>query len=67
MSIQLLLAEIGEPMLGVAVAGLNLIMAFALVTVSVLLVVAVASVAWLFDRPNEFRPIGCRAEPGVRR
>ena len=66
MSIQLLLAEIGEPMLGVAVAGLNLLMAFALVTVSVL-VVAVASVAWLFDRPNEFRPIGCRAEPGVRR
>jgi hypothetical protein len=67
MSIQLLLAEIGEPMLGVAVAGLNLLMAFALVTVSVLLVVAVASVAWLFDHPNEFRPIGCRAEPGVRR
>jgi hypothetical protein len=67
MSIQLLLAEIGEPMLGVAAAGLNLIMAFALVTVSVLLVVAVASVAWLFDHPNEFRPIGCRAEPGVRR
>jgi hypothetical protein len=31
------------------------------------LVVAVASVALLFDRPNEFRPIGCRAEPGVRR
>ena len=67
MSIHLLLAEIGEPMLGVAVAGLNLIMAFALVTVSVLLVVAVASVSWLFDHPNEFRPVGCRAEPGVRR
>jgi hypothetical protein len=67
MSIHLLLAEIGEPMLGVAAAGLNMIVAFALVTFSVLLVVAVASVAWLFDRPNEFRPIGCRAEPAVRR
>jgi hypothetical protein len=67
MSIQLLLAEIGEPMLGVAAAGLNLIMAFALVTVSVLMVLAVASIAWLFDRPNEFRPSGCPAESSVRR
>jgi hypothetical protein len=67
MSIHLLLAEIGEPMLGIAIAGLNLIMALALATVSVLLAVAVASVAWLFDRPNEFRLIGCGAEPGVRR
>jgi hypothetical protein len=49
-------------MLGVAVAGINLIIAFALVTVSVLLVVVAALVAWLFDR-NEFRPIGCRSTP----
>jgi hypothetical protein len=55
MSIHLLLVEIEEPVLGVAVAGLNMIISFALVTFSVVLVVTVASVGWLFDRPNKFR------------
>lgn len=67
MSTHVLLTEIAEPALGVAAACLNLVTAFALVIVSLLLVTAVASVAWLCDHPNELRPVRCRTESVARR
>ena len=51
---------------GLAIACLNLIVAFALVTLGLLLALAVSSVAWFADRTNlETRPIRGRAERRV--
>jgi hypothetical protein len=62
MSTHLLLAEMGNVVPGVGVAFLNVIVALALVAVSLLLVLAVSSVAWLYDRHKEFRSIRGHAE-----
>lgn len=53
MSTHLLLAETGNVVPGVGVAFLNVIVALALVAVGLLLVLAVSSVAWLYDRHKE--------------
>ena len=66
MSTHLLLAGTGDLVPGVAIACFNLILALALVTVGLLLVVAVSSVAWLYDRPNELQPIRYRITRTVR-
>jgi hypothetical protein len=60
MSTHLLLA--GNVMSGLGVACLNVIVALALVAVNLLLVLAVSSVAWLYDRPKEIQPIRGRPE-----
>jgi hypothetical protein len=52
---------------GVAAACFNLFVALALVTISLLLVIAVSSVAWLYDRPNEVLPIRYAVRQTVRR
>ena len=50
---------------GLAIACLNLIVAFALVTLGLLLALAVSSVAWFADRTKETRLIRGRAERSV--
>ena len=62
MSTHLLLAGTRKVVSGLGVACLNVIVALALVAVSLLLVLAVSSVAWLYDRPKEIQPIHSRAE-----
>jgi hypothetical protein len=62
MSTQLLLAGTGNVVPSLGVACLNVIVAMALVAVSLLLVLGVSSVAWLYDRHKEIQPIRGRAE-----
>jgi hypothetical protein len=50
----------------VALASFNVIIALALVSVSLLLVIAVSSVAWFHDRPKELQPIRYREERRAR-
>jgi hypothetical protein len=62
MPTHLLLAGTGDVVPGLAVACLNVIAALALVAVSLLLVLAVSSVAWFYDRDKETQPIHGRTE-----
>jgi hypothetical protein len=62
MSTHLIFAGMGNVVPAVGVAFLNVIAALALVTVSLLLVLAVSSVAWFYDRDREIQPIHGRAE-----
>jgi hypothetical protein len=57
-----LLAGTGNFVPDLAVACLNVIVALALVAVGLLLVLAVSSVAWFYDRDKEIQPIHGRAE-----
>jgi hypothetical protein len=66
MSTHWLFAGTGDLVPGVAAACFNLFVALALVTVSLLLVIAVSSVAWLYDRPNEIQPIRYKVTQSVR-
>ena len=59
MSTHVLLAETGSLLASVAVACFNLIVALALVTVGLLLVIVVSSAAWFHDRPKELQPVRC--------
>jgi hypothetical protein len=66
MSSHVLLAEAGNLLPSVALASFHVIMALALVSLSLLLVIAVSSVAWFHDRPKELQPIRCREARRVR-
>jgi hypothetical protein len=61
MSVHIPFAGTGDLVPGVAIAGFNLIVALALVTVGLLLAIAVSSVAWFHDRPKARQPIPSRA------
>ena len=62
MSTHLLSAEPGNVVPGLGVACLNAFVGLALVAVSLLLMLAVSSVAWLYDRHKEIQPIRGRPE-----
>lgn len=66
MSSHVLSAAAGNLVPSVALASFNVIIALALVTVSLLLVIAVSSVAWFHDLPKELQPIRYREERGAR-
>jgi hypothetical protein len=66
MSNHVLLAGAENLLPSVVLASFNVIIALALVSVSLLLMIAVSLVAWFHDRPKELQPIRSREERRAR-